>query len=174
MKTYKIRVNNTEYAKSQEEILQMNLSPDTLVWSKGFINWMKLRDVPELNPMKNESKSNKISQLFKGLKSQMFIKKQKEESPVITTQKESVADTNKRTATETSDGIILGEPTPKQTKKKMLWVVVAIMIVALVYAFLSFIPRGYNSNLFDAGDTDSSYLDTLCIDTVCVDTFYAD
>lgn len=171
MKTYKIRLNNTEYNKSQEEILEMNLSPDTLVWRKGFVNWMKLKDVPELNPVKTEGSSTKISQLFKGLKPQS---KRQEENTLIVTGVEPVEITSKSTTPKSTDGgIILGSPTPKQTKKKMFWVVI-IIIVAVVGAILSFNLRGSHFDLFDACDSASVVEDVVEVDSCYADTHVTD
>lgn len=179
MKTYKIRINNTEYIKSQEEILEMNLSPDTLVWSKGFINWMKLKDVTELNPVTNDKPSTKIVQLLQRLKPQKKITRKKEGDTAIATIAESVEDTDRSNAPSlTNEGIILGDPTPKQTKKKLIWVVIFFITVILVYALFSYNNNGLDSNLFDACDIDSICEDTCIysewVDSCCADTFVAE
>lgn len=177
MRTYKIRINNCEYIKSQEEILQMNLSPDTPVWSKGFINWMKLKDVPELNPAKDEGSSTKMSKWFKGLKSK--IKKQNEEDSEIVAGAESEEDTSRNNATtSTNEGIILGDPTPKQTIKKMIWVTILLIVFVFVYALFSFIPHRFTPRQFDVCDTDSVCIDSCayldCCDSSCADSPFDD
>ena len=47
-KFYLVRNNKKHGPYDVSQLLQLNLSPDTLVWSHGMAGWVKARQVPLL------------------------------------------------------------------------------------------------------------------------------
>jgi hypothetical protein len=56
MKKYFYAINKVQNGPfSLDEILTKNLDKDTLVWHQGLPDWVRLSQIPELNPTSNES-----------------------------------------------------------------------------------------------------------------------
>ena len=47
-KFYYLDGQNKKGPYTEEELINLNLNNDTLVWKKGFDNWKFIKDIPEL------------------------------------------------------------------------------------------------------------------------------